>query len=106
MRLLSTDPISGITTYHDYDSLTGTTSIVTKQEIAPILDKNKKLQNESNGYSKSRELRHAAEIPITLISEWRTKEGIDVFYKDHWPAVRKKLNSNEYLYLRTSNWNV
>lgn len=72
-------------------------------DVAPVLDHNKALQNDgTGGYSPSRELRRAASIPVEVQMKWLCEEGIDVMNPDHWPAVRRKLNSNEYLYLRTA----
>jgi hypothetical protein len=34
--------------------------------------------------------------------KWLTEEGLDIHNKNHWEAIRRKLNSSEYLYLRTS----
>jgi hypothetical protein len=108
-RLVDHDPITGITTWHEYDSLTKQTSIHTTFADAPIdavLDLNHHLQNENDGWSPSKEWRRAGSIPIAVIHDWYVKEGIDVFNKDHWPAVRKKLNSSDFRKLRTALWTV
>ena len=34
--------------------------------------------------------------------KWLTEDGIDIYNRDHWKAVKKKLNSNEYRYLKTA----
>ena len=102
-RLLDFDPLTGLLEYHSYDPATDTTVIESVQNVAPILERNKALQVESDGgWSPSRELRRAAAIPDIIILKWRREEGIDVFNRDHWPAVRRKLNSSEYRYLRTA----
>lgn len=102
-RLLEHDPVSGLTEYHYYDAASNTTIIETVQDVAPILERNKALQNAGDGgWSPSRELRRAATIPDIIILKWRNEEGIDVFDPNHWPAVRRKLNSSEYCWLRTA----
>lgn len=107
MEILSYDPVTGITMYHDYDDVTDTTTVHTVQDCEPILENNKILQNlDDRGWDKEKFFRRAALIPNILIEKWKNEEGIDVFNDDHWPAVRRKLNSNEYRHLRTAFWNV
>ena len=101
-RLLERDPDTGTTRWFEYDPVTKKVSIETRQDVEPILDLNKSLATENDGYDSRRELRRVASIPNTLIYEWLEKEGIDVWNKDHWPAVARKLDSNEYAYLRTA----
>lgn len=102
-RLLDRDPVTGLAEYHHYDAATDTTVIETVQDVAPILERNKALQNaDDGGWSPTRDLRRAATIPDIIILKWRNEEGIDVFDPNHWPAVRRKLNSSEYRWLRTA----
>jgi len=74
------------------------------QDVEPYLERNKALYNaDDGGYtSKAREWKRYASIPNAVIMKWKIEEGIDVFNKDHWPAVKRKLNSSEYRYLRTA----
>ena len=102
-RLLDFDPRTGIAEYHHYDSLTDRTAIETVQDVAPIIERNKTLQNaDDGGWSPSRELRRAATIPDIIVLKWRNDHGIDVFNRDHWPAVKRLLNDPEWRYLRTA----
>lgn len=102
-RLLDRDPISGLTEYHCYDPASDTTIIETVQDVEPVLERNKALQSaDDGGWSPTRDLRRAATIPDVIILKWRNEEGIDVFDPDHWPAVKRKLNSSEYRWLRTA----
>lgn len=102
-RLLDRDPATGLTEYHSYDPTTDRAVIETVQDVAPLLERNKELQNADDaGWSPTRELRRAATIPHILVLKWRNEEGIDVFDPDHWPAVKRKLNSSEYRWLRTA----
>lgn len=72
------------------------------EDVEPVLDENKRLFNLNDGYSPSRELRRVASIPASIQTKWLVELGVDVMNKDHWPAVKRLLNSNEYLYLRTA----
>lgn len=102
-RLIERDPMSGIAEYHHYDPATDRTVIETVQDVEPILEFNKARQNaEDGGWSPTRELRRAATIPDIVILKWRNELGIDVFNRDHWPAVKRLLNSNEWRHLRSA----
>lgn len=71
-------------------------------DVEPLLEANKALSTLNDGYSPSRELRRAASIPMVIIEKWKNELGVDVFNPDHREAVRRLLNSSEYLYLRTA----
>lgn len=71
-------------------------------DVEPLLEANKALYTSGDGYTPSRELRRAASIPNAIIEKWRNELGVDVFNPDHKEAVRRLLNSSEYLYLRTA----
>lgn len=102
-RLLDHDPTTGLVEYHHYDDATDRTVIETVQDVRPVLERNKALLNaDDGGWSATRELRRAAAIPDIIILKWRNEEGIDVFDPNHWPAVKRKLNSSEYRWLRTA----
>lgn len=102
-RLIERDPQSGIAEYHHYDPSADRTVIETVQDVAPIIELNKARQNsDDGGWSISRELRRAATIPDIIILKWRNELGIDVFNRDHWPAVKRLLNSSEWRYLRSA----
>jgi len=102
-RLLDTDPETGLAEYHHYDVATDRTIIETVQDVAPILESNKTLQkHDDQGWSPSRDLRRAATIPDIIVLKWRNEYGIDVFDRNHWPAVKRLLNDPEWRYLRTA----
>jgi hypothetical protein len=46
--------------------------------------------------------RKVASIPNAVAMIWLTRYGVDVFKKDHWPAVRRLLNDPEWRHLRTA----
>lgn len=106
-RLLDFDPTTGIAEYHHFDPATDTSVIETVQDVAPILERNKALQSaDDRGWTPSRELRRAATIPDIVVLKWRRDFGIDVFNRNHWPAVRRLLNDPEWRYLRTAPGNL
>jgi hypothetical protein len=72
-----------------YHNPTGEFAIEHIENIQPLLDSNKKLQNED--HHKADEFRLSARIPMTVVN------------KDHKEAVKKLINSPDYRYLKTTN---
>ncbi len=71
------------------------------QDVEAILDENKRLASLNDGYSPSRDMRRVAPTPMTVIEQWM-KEGINIFDRNCAEAIRRKLNSPEWRYLRTA----
>lgn len=89
--------------------------IVIKHEvnIDPHLKHNKRLLNDGDGYSKSRDLKRVASIPTIALEVW-AKE-YDPHGDGNWFALPKeiqskilklKLNSNEFKYFRTAEGRI
>ena len=82
--------------------------LVVKREadVEPVLEQNKRMLRDAEtgngGYSPTRELRRVAQIPNILIEKWMIEEGLDVFKREHWPRVAKKLDDPAYAHLRTA----
>lgn len=80
------------------------------QDVAPILEQNKQMAAHNDGYSPSREMRRVASIPYALGYKWLNEEGWWFMDAGKDPDVARKLaeklNSNEYLYLRTAEGRV
>lgn len=93
------DPDDGIAEYDYYDPTTEQHAVRYVQDVEPVLEENKALQtlDRPNG----QEMRWVAQIPTILIHKWLVEEGLNFFNKNHWPAIRRKLNSSEYRFLRT-----
>ena len=84
-----------------YHNPTGEFAIEHIEDIQPLIDSNKKLQQED--HHRADEFRLSARIPMTVVYEWKRTYGVDLFNKDHKEGVRKLLNSPEYKYLKTTN---
>lgn len=91
-----------IQTKYVEDPMTGALTVIRLSDVEENLEQNKRLYTLNDGYAPSRELRRAASIPMSVIEKWKNELGIDVFDPNHREAVRKLLNSSEYLYLRTA----
>jgi hypothetical protein len=107
-RLLDYDPFTGVTQYFHYDDMSGDWGIESVQDVEPIIDTNKAMQNDDN-YSRDgikNEFWHVARIPVTIQEKWLREDGIDIYNKDHWPKVKRKLNDPDYRYLKTTTGTV
>jgi hypothetical protein len=80
----------------------GNYEIVSLYDSEPILEQNKAMATHNDGYSPSRELRRAASIPFALIYKWLNEEGWNALDPANSDKLKQKLNSSEYLYLRTA----
>jgi hypothetical protein len=100
-RLIEAQP-DGIVEWLHVDELTGEIAIERHQNVEPAIEANKRAQTAGDGFSPSRELREIAEIPMGVVELWRTVLGVDLFNRDHWPAVKRLLRDSEWRHLRTS----
>ena len=71
------------------------------QDIKPLIDSNKKLQQEDHHIAD--DFRLSARIPMTVYYEWKNKYGVDMFDPNHKEGVKKLINSPEYRYLKTTS---
>ena len=103
-RVVDYDPYTGITTTFDYTPDGVVILGREHQDVAPLLDFNKNLQNDPEYWKKGVKdsWAHYASIPPIIIEKWRNEFGIDVFNKDHAKRVKKLLNDPEYRYLKTT----
>jgi hypothetical protein len=86
----------------------GNVTIETRQDIAAILEANKRLRNEFEGYQDKGDhhFHHYATIPAVVIEMWRNQYGVDVFDPDHAGAVKRLLNDGDWRALRTTEGTV
>lgn len=103
-RLIGHDHYSGISTYHEHDSLTDKTTIIHASDSAPVLERNRALANDTD-YSKNgikQGFWLYASIPAIVQTKWLIEHGVDVYNKDHADRIGKLLNDPEYQYLKTT----
>ncbi len=84
-----------------FDEAEGTMTFETRQDVQALLDRNKALANDGDGYSPSREWRRAASIPNVVVEQW-LREGVDLYNPDHAGAVKRRLNDPDNRFLRTA----
>lgn len=85
-------------TWHRYDESEDRTILEYEQDCQQILDRNKEWQNHGN--HKMGDGFHAASIPSSVMLKWLVEYGVDVMNKDHMPAVKRLLNSSEWMHLK------
>jgi hypothetical protein len=76
--------------------------IVSTFDTTPILEQNKAMYSHNDGYSPTRDLQRVASIPLILWMKWLNEEGWDAFDPACEHKLNQKLNSSEYLFLRTA----
>lgn len=104
-RKLSDSQLGTETWFHaDGDKI----HIETRQDVAAILEANKRQRNEFQGYKDRGEhhFHHYATIPWVVMEHWRNAFGIDVFNPDHADGVKRLLNDGDWRYLRTTEGTV
>ena len=83
-------------------------------DIEPIIENNKKLFNQNDGYSPDKGLKRIASIPVVILEIW-CKEYHKDQNKGNWfelprevqkKILREKLNSSEFRYFRTAEGNL
>lgn len=88
------------------DGVDGRTQFAASADVAPVLEQNKAMATQNDGYSPSREMRRVASIPYAIGHKWLNEEGWWFMDAGHDPDVARKLvqklNSSDYAYLRTA----
>lgn len=106
-RLLETDPLTGLMTWHSYDSQTDETIITYTSDAEKVIEENKVLQNDPE-FSKvgiANDFWLYARIPVGVQLDWLINHGVDVTNKEHGARMSKLLNDPEYKYLKTTTKN-
>jgi hypothetical protein len=93
--------MSGVSTAIAVDRSEPRVIVTRTQDCTPILERNKALANDGDGYSPSREFRRVASVPNVVVEQW-LNEGINIFDPDHWPEIRRRLNDPDNRFLRTA----
>lgn len=103
-RLLSTDPVTGLMTWHDYDPQTDETIIGYSADSKPVIELNKEMQKSSDFTKKGigRDFWLYASIPVEVQLDWLINKGVDILNKDHAKKVFQLVNDPEYRHLKTT----
>ncbi len=107
MKKVSVDKDGLISTAIYNDEQNKSIGVARSINTQPILDHNKKLYTHNDGYSKTRELKRVASVPVVILEIWAKEyNGSSNWFKLPTEVQRKilknKLNSSEYRYFRTA----
>lgn len=89
-----------------YDEVADRVIVQHTQDVEPYLDSNKALANDGKGMNADKSLKRIASIPVGVQLEWIQQDGIDFTTlpkHEMRTYLKRKLNSPEYRYLRTSS---
>lgn len=108
MSILRSVDADGTKYYFEED---GTLTVKNSQDVNPILEKNKRMYNDGNGYSKSKDLKRVASIPTLILTLWAKEyNGSNNWFglpnDERKKILKRKLNSNEFRYFRTASGNL
>jgi hypothetical protein len=102
---LPTNPVTGASEEFIYDETEDKAYIQQTTDVGNVLEHNKREQNDgTGGWSPDKSFRKVGTIPLSIIEKWKEMYGVDVFNKNHAPAVKRLLNSNEWKFLRSAEW--
>lgn len=90
----------------DYVEHEGTSVIKTYQDVAPYLNRNKRLYNATPETPQGEEWREVADIPNAIAHEWMKEfeaKGIRFWSPEGMREIKKKLNDPDWKLLRTHN---
>ena len=89
-----------------YDETEDQSYIVTTQDTEPIIEVNKAMNTDGDGYWRERTAKHCAEVPFAIVNKWCQEDGIKpVVYMrmnkyEKEAFVRKKLGNSDYAHFR------
>jgi len=105
-KVRATEWDQGVKTRYIQES-DGKLTVHNQQNLNPLMERNKKLYTQNDGYTPSRDMRRVASVPPIMLQIW-TKEYNGT--RNWWALpkeiqkkiMRTKLNSNEFRYFKTS----
>lgn len=104
-QLLDYNPLTGVSTYFDYQASTDTMLITDVQDVDAILDQTTTMRNDGD-YSRDgikNDMWHYARLPLTVILDMKNRFGIDCMARNpDWKSIFKIIN-REYPYLKTTS---
>lgn len=95
-RLIDTSPLTGVSTIYHYDPATGQHHYEDRQEVAPLLDMNRRRHNDATDKSWKGDMHHVASLPLIIWFKLK-KAGI----LNDPKAFRKWLNDPDNAQFRT-----
>ena len=103
-RLVNYCPYTQTSTWHYYDHSTDTTYVEEVQDCQNIIDKNKRLANDSSYATRGKKSDHFhfATIPNSVIAKFKKDLNLDIFNRDDMKKIERLIQRDpDYRYLRT-----
>lgn len=97
--------MSDISTHFHQDS-DGSLTVERVQDVEPILEMNKALQNWSQ---KTTSFRHIGTVPNVILEKWINEEGAPILSmgsREFGEFIRRKLNDPDYRWLKTTDGRI
>lgn len=82
------------------DNEDGTYTVSEQQDLQPLLDRNRAIQNNHDGYTPSRDMQFIGTISETVHAQFLAN-GINLYKPEFEPELRKYLNDPDYRGFRT-----
>lgn len=101
-RPLGTDA-NGVEEYFDTDTATVRRDYKGSASPIPVIEDNKRVQNNGDGYTPSRDLQRVASIPIWVIHKWTQDYGVDPTKRGNEVLLARLLNDPDWRWLRTGS---
>ena len=83
----------------------GNITITETQDATALIEANKQIYNNHDGYTPSRDMQFVARIPANIIKQY-ADIGINLFHPMHEPELRALLNDPDYRGLRTGKGHI
>lgn len=103
-RWLDYNPLTGISTYVDYDHSTKISTVIEEQDCTAIIEHNKRMANSdhtSKGIKKG--WMHLGTIPANLIQKFAIESGVDPYSKEGIKYLVKKVHERDFNLLKVAN---
>lgn len=91
---------AGIRHYWD-EQPDGSVVLRSEQDVEAMLDLNKAMANENDGYTPSRDMVRLASIPAIVWLKWLNEDGINAYDPENADYLMRKLNDSDWRWLRT-----
>ena len=101
MKKLFIDSADGIVEHLIFDDAENRCIVQRQSDVEPNLDQNKREYNAGRTYMDGLGEK-VASIPMGVVLTWLERYGVDVFNKNHRPAMIRLLRDPEWRHLRTS----
>ena len=103
-RQLDFNPMTGITTYVDYDHATKISTVIEEQDCTSIIEHNKAValdNRTAEGIKKG--WMHLGTIPANVIQQFAIESGLDPYSKEGLKYIIKKIHERDYSLLKVAS---